>query len=94
MRFSNWLVIVGCGYIKNSRLRFGYAVTRLTVHSLIITGVRDILVKSDANESRKKIMQNTRKMGHESAADGVGLFKDGQIPDEEELDKALESAHR
>ena len=56
--------------------------------------MRDILVKSDANESRKKIMQNTRKVGHESAADGVGLLKDGQIPDEEDLDKALESAHR
>ena len=56
--------------------------------------MRDILVKSDANESRKKIMHNTRKVGLESAADGVGLFKDGQIPDEEDLDKALESAHR
>ena len=59
-----------------------------------ISGVRDILVKSDANESRKKIMQTTRQVGRESAADGVGLFKDGQIPDEEDLDKALESAHR
>merc|ERR1719266_464842 len=56
-------------------------------------GVRDILVKSDANESKKK-MQTTRQVGSESAADGVGLFKDGQIPDEEDLDKALESAHR
>ena len=56
--------------------------------------MRDILVKSDANESRKKIMQTTRQVGRESAADGVGLFKDGQIPDEEDLDKALESAHR
>ena len=57
-------------------------------------GVRDILVKPDANDSRMNIMFNTRQVGPESAADGVGLYKDGNIPEEEDLNKALESAHR
>ena len=39
-------------------------------------------------------MSNYREVGPESAADGVGLFKNGEIPDAEDLDKALESAHR
>ena len=39
-------------------------------------------------------MKRTRKLGQESAADGVGLLKDGEIPETDELDNALESAHR
>ena len=58
-------------------------------------GVRDILVTDSANHSRKRVMQETKKVGPESAADGVGLFKEGEeLPDEEELDVALENAHR
>ena len=36
VRLSTRLEIVGFGYIKNSRLRFGYAVMRLTAHALIL----------------------------------------------------------
>ena len=57
-------------------------------------GVRDILVTDSANEGRKKVMKETKIKGPESAADGVGLLKNGEIPEEEELDEALESAHR
>lgn len=58
-------------------------------------GVRDILVTDSANLSREKIMKETKKVGPQSAADGVGLLKDNQeIPEEEELNGALESAHR
>ena len=42
-------------------------------------------------------MEETKKLGFESAADGVGLFdkeNPKNLPTEEELDVALETAHR
>ena len=42
-------------------------------------------------------MKETKKVGFESAADGVGLFdkeNPENLPDEEDLDVALETAHR
>ena len=57
-------------------------------------GVRDILVQDCANKEREEIMKKTKKVGMESAADGVGLLKNQEIPEESELDVALENAHR
>ncbi len=58
-------------------------------------GVRDILVKDGANETRKQIMLQTRKSGFEAASDGVGLYKPAEaLPEPEDLDQALEHAHR
>merc|ERR1712156_1311745 len=58
-------------------------------------GVRDILVRESANESRKNVMAETKEVGIESAADGVGLFDaKKELPAEEDLDVALETAHR
>ena len=57
-------------------------------------GVRDILVRESANKKRKDIMERTKKVGFESASDGVGLLIEDQLPDEEDLDIALENAHR
>ena len=40
-------------------------------------------------------MVKTKEVGFESAADGVGLFDaKKELPDEEDLDVALETAHR
>jgi hypothetical protein len=60
-------------------------------------GVRDILVTEPANQRRKQVMEETKKLGFEAAADGVGLFdkeNPKNLPTEEELDVALETAHR
>merc|ERR1712141_667098 len=57
-------------------------------------GVRDILVQDFANRERRKIMKKTKKLGPESAADGVSLLKEGEIPEEKDLEVALETAHR
>jgi DNA-directed RNA polymerase I subunit RPA1 len=58
-------------------------------------GVRDILVTDKANAVRQQIMKDTKKLGHESAAAGVGLLKEGApLPTASELEDALEVAHR
>ena len=70
----------------------------LHLHTMGFTlGVRDILVTEPANQRRKQVMEETKKLGFESAADGVGLFdkeNPKNLPTEEELTVAMETAHR
>lgn len=55
-------------------------------------GVRDIVVTEGGNKVRKRIMAETKTLGDESAADGVGLT-DFEFS-KKELTDALEVAHR
>ena len=53
VRLSTRLEIVGFGYIKNSRLRFGYAVMRLTAHSLVWSSEVGPLFMGSWSESKE-----------------------------------------